>query len=98
MIRASQRGRGAGQGGSDGAGCGRSSHSVIRMRLALPSGSSNCRDRIAQKNATSPAPPNSRETGIRMASICMAYFNLSAFSETVTEDNDMAKAAASGVA
>ena len=71
---------------------------MVRIRLASPCGSSNCLVRIAQKNAANPMPPRNSDTGIRMVKICMAYFNLSAFRDTVIDDNDMAKAAASGVA
>jgi hypothetical protein len=67
------------------------------MRCASPSGSSNCFVRIAQKKAASPIPPKSNETGIRITRISI-YFNRMAFSDTVIDDNDIARAAANGVA
>jgi len=67
------------------------------MRWASPSGSSNCFVRIAQKKAASPIPPKNSDTGIRIARISI-YFNRMAFSDTVIDDRDIAKAAASGVA
>lgn len=67
------------------------------MRFASPSGSSNCFVRIAQKKAASPIAPKSSDTGIRIARISI-YFSRIAFSDTVIDDNDIAKAAASGVA
>lgn len=67
------------------------------MRLASPLGSSNWRVRMAQKKAASPMPPRKSETGIRIARISI-YFNRIAFSETVIEESDIAKAAARGVA
>jgi hypothetical protein len=78
-------------------GFGLSSQSLVRMRSASPSGSSNCFVFNAQKNATSPTPPNSSETGIRMARISI-YFNRMAFRDTVIDDRDIASAAAIGVA
>lgn len=71
------------------------------MRFASPSGSSNCRVRIAQTKAASPTPPKSSETGIRIVRISTArppYFSRSALSDTVIEDVDIAAAAARGVA
>lgn len=47
-----------------------------------------------------PKPPRNRDTGIRMASISILcpYFSRSAFSVTVSDEVDMARAAISGVA
>ena len=67
------------------------------MRWASPSGSSNCFVRIAQKKAKSPIPPKSSDTGIRITRISI-YFSRMAFSDTVIDDNDIARAAAKGVA
>jgi hypothetical protein len=81
-------------------GCGRSSQSFIKIRLASPLGSSNCLVFIAQIKATNPIPPKIKDTGINIAKISIPapYFNRIAFSETVIDDKDIASAAASGVA
>ena len=53
-----------------------------------------------QMKAASTSPPRNRDTGIRMASISILcpYFSRSAFSVTVSDEVDMARAAISGVA
>jgi hypothetical protein len=78
-------------------GLGLSSQSLVRIRFASPSGSSNCFDFIAQKNAARPNPPRRSDTGMRMARISI-YFSRIAFSDTVIDDSDIASAAANGVA
>ena len=75
-----------------------SSQSGFRIRLASPWGSSNWRDRNAQKKPTSPMAARISDAGISQVRISRDYFNLNAFNDTVTDDADIASAAASGVA
>ena len=70
------------------------------MRSASPFGYSNWRDRKAQIKAASPAAPRPSDTGIRMDRISIVSFqsrSRSAFSVTVMELSDIARAAISGV-